>query len=1239
MADLFSNRHLAAGRDRAIAVYQSHRTRKIALIVAIVVIVFGILGFLAAPSIIRSQIEKRASAALQRPVTLGAAHLNPYTLRLQLDQLHIADSDGKSAFVDVDQAVINVSWASLFRMAPVLDELVVQHPRIRIVRTGDQRFNFSDIIDRFNATPSDPKAAPARFALSNISVHAGDIQFADEAMKANHHVEQLELGIPFIANLPSDTDVFVQPLLSMSVDGSPLRVEGHTKPFADSRDSTINFRLDRLDLARYIGYAPTTLPIAIPKGLLSGDLVLHFVQAKPTPQLQLTGKLQIDDFVLNSSNGQAILSLGKGTTELSDVQPLTSRYVLGALVLDHAQLYYTAGAGGHSNFDALTAPPAKADADKKTEPTDLRIASMTLTNSAIHYTDAAGSKIDLGNLRGSMQGLSLQAAPVAKLDVTAQFFGGDLGMKGTVDLAKNKLVAALTLKQVDMAPLQAATYQGINARLTKGKLDATGQLQVDWGTPFNVHLADAHATVTDFAMEPQFKGHGSPVSWATMEAEITQVDLATQQAQLGTVKATGLSLDVQRDSKKYISLVDLFAAKDAPKKPVAASGPPWHWSVAHLAFDNAAVAFTDMAAGDKPVKIKIDSVSGSMDNLSDKLNEPREMKLSGTVAKGSFTANGKLQPLPTLADLQIDTKRLDITNFQPYISVPLNVVISSARVTSNGKLHYDGRSAEPKMTYKGNAALEQVRIQDKLTGDDFLRWRTLSGSNLDVAYGSGAPRMHVGTLVLSSFYARVIVNANGTLNLSEVVANPEVAPVSVTRAENEQPAGAAVPPTPAPAATAPAPAAATAAAPSKTTKGTTTTAIVPATNAPATPPADVRIGGITLVNGQLNYTDNFIKPNYTANLTKVTGKIGTIATTPGDPPAELSVQAALNDNSPVDIDGTVNPLQPVAFLDIKGKANEVELTGLSAYSTKYTGYPITAGKLTMDVHYTLDQRKLNADNHIFITQLTFGDRDESPGIKHMPVKLAVALLKDTQGNIDVDVPVSGSLDDPQFSMGGLIWRAIGNLIAKAATAPFRLLGAAFGGGSHEDLGYVEFDAGSAVLDKNAQDRLGKVVAMLNQKNTLNLDLIGRIDPSKDQDGLRKVTVDNMVRRAKALDQDGKNADTSDAALASVNVTPDEYEKYLKRAYKDDDFKGKPKNIIGLKKSLEPDEMRSLMETNISVDDAAMRDLAQRRASAVQSWLKGKIDDKRVSIKDPKMDTKDIDDKGKTTRVEFGLHQG
>jgi len=411
----------------------------------------------------------------------------------------------------------------------------------------------------------------------------------------------------------------------------------------------------------------------------------------------------------------------------------------------------------------------------------------------------------------------------------------------------------------------------------------------------------------------------------------------------------------------------------------------------------------------------------------------------------------------------------------------------------------------------------------------------------------------------------------------------------------------------------------------------------PVSSAAAAPAADIHIGEVTLANGQLNYTDNFIKPNYTANLTSLTGRVGAFGTTAGEPPAELVAQAKLDDASPVDISGSINPLVPVAFLDIKGKATDVELTRLSAYSGKYTGYPITKGKLTADVHYLLDQGKLNADNHIFITQLTFGERTNSPGVSHLPVKLAVALLKDAEGNIDVNVPVSGSLDDPQFSLGSMIMRAFGNLIAKAATAPFRLLASAFGG-SHEDLGYVEFAPGSAVLDGPAKDRLGQIVQMLSRKPALTLDISGRADPPRDEAGLRKVTVDDLIRREKLAKESGDRAaaDASATTLAEVTVTPDEYERYLRRAYRHADFE-KPKNVLGLSKSLEPDEMRGLLETHVDTDAAAMRALAERRAAVVQDWLHGKLDDRRIAIKPPKLDASGINDKGKSTRADFGLH--
>jgi uncharacterized protein involved in outer membrane biogenesis len=1202
-------------RDCGERLYRSHRARKSTLIIVIVLVVYGLLGFFAAPPIIKSQLQTRLTSALGRNVSVGRVHLNPYTLRLELDQLKIDGQAGQPPLADVGALIIDASWTSLFRMAPILDELSLQQPQLRLMRSAPQQFNFSDILARLRSTPAKPDSKPTRFAVSNISVHGGVVTFADAVTHSSHRIDHIDVGIPFIANLPRDTNVFVQPLLAMSVDGSPLRITGHTKPFAGSRESDITFALHRLDLPRYLAYAPEALPFAIPSGLLSGGLTLHFVQTMTAPRVRLSGMLRFDDLTLDSPQRQPILKLQRGTIQLVDVEPLLSRYVFGRLQLDGAALWYTQTGVGHSNFDSLLAP-SKPSATP-VPPTDLRIASLELADSTFHYADADQHGIDLSQLRGTITGLSLLAAPPAKLDLAGQLDGGNIAAKGTLDLATSKMAAALTLQQVGLAPLQGVAGMPLDGHTAHGKLSATGDMRLDWSKAVNVQLAKTRASVTDFALAPHGKDGAVPVAWQKLDVALDAFDLAKQTATVGAVTTDGLKLDVQRLADKRVSLLQLFASP--PQRGVRAKPAPWHWSVAHVGFSNAAVAFTDDAAGPKPVKMQLDKLEGSLDHLDDKLDAASPVKLSGTIGRGSFRLDGALRPSPLEADLQVETQRLGIADLESYIGVPLNVTLSRAQITSRGRLRYAARGATPQIVYRGDASLDNVSIQDKLTGDDFLRWRALAATNLNAAFGTGTPRIEIGRLALTAFYARVIINANGRMNVSDVIANPSTAPVSVTRAN--------APTTPAPASAPPAPAASVASAPS--------TAAQPAS---ATPAADIHIGGITLAHGQLNFTDDFIKPNYTANLTRLHGTIGGFGTAPNAPPAAITLEAAMNDNAPVVINGSMNPLQPEARLDVTGKATGVELDRVSTYSAKYTGYPITAGKLDADVHYTLDQRKLSANNHFFITQLTFGDRDESPGVKHLPVKLAVALLKDSQGNVNIDLPVSGSLDDPQFSIGGLVWRAVVGLITKAVTAPFKLLGAAFGGGHHEDLDYVVFAPGSAVLDTNAQSRLKQIMAMLQQKPGLKLQVTGRVDPAKDVAGLRKVTVDNLIRRAKVEDTEGKHADVSDAALAAVEITPDEYMKYLKRAYKDDDFKGKPRDYLGLKLP-KPAEMRKLMTDHVPTDRKALQALAGRRADAVRAWLlASKFAADRITLEPSKLDAQGIDAGAPTTRVQFGISQ-
>lgn len=1185
---------LTAARGKAQQLYQSHRLRKTALIVAIVLVVFGLIGFFAAPPIIKSQLQTRLTATLGRPVSVGAAHLDPFTLRLQLDKLHIADRDGHSPFVDVDQVLVNASWTSLFRMAPVLDTLTLQRLQLHITRSAPQQFNFSDLIERFAGQPTAPDSKPARFALSNISVHDGDITFDDRVQHARHHIDHLELGIPFIANSPHNTDVFVEPLLAMNVDGSPLRIAGKTKPFANSLESVIGFTLDHLDLPRYLSYVPVALPVAIPRGQLSGQLELHFAQSKPDMQVRLTGQLQLDDFALAGADGTPVVELGHASAVLDDVEPLLSRYQLGVVQLNQLGLHYTRKPNGHSNFDALTGAANKPAASAKpavAAVTDVRIAALTLQGGRFDYTDATGRKpatLTLQSIHGTLRGLSTLAAPAGAIDLAAQLNGGSVGVVGKLDLANSRYSGKLDLKGVALAPLLPLAPPLLNADVAKGSLDANGQLQADWGKAFNLTLQPASATINDFAL----RQHGrTPLAWQSLQADIIRFDLASSTAQLDQVNLHGLQVDARRLRDGRIDLADLL--KSTPSPPVRNHAPPapsWHWSVAHVGISNSTLALTDSRITGRRGRVVVKADKFGIDGVTDNLHKPLKLDFAGSIDRGRFRVDGRVRPEPLDADLRVHTTRLDVAALQSLVSVPLNVSVASALLSANGRVRYRDHQPQPLLDWRGRVTLGRVRVQDKLSGDDFLRWNSLNASGLRVRLGEDVPHVSVAGLALSDFYARVIINANGRLNLQDVVANPAAAPVSVTQAQK----------TPTAQQTAPMAASTTAA-----------------------PAADIRIGQVTLARGHLNYTDNFIKPNYTANITQLDGKIGAFGTA-GGPPAELTLQGQLDDNAPVNIDGTINPLAPVAFLDVKGKADGVELTHMSPYSGKYTGYPITKGRLTMDVHYQLDNGKLSADNHIFIDQLTFGDRINGPGISHLPVKLAVALLKNSQGQIDLHVPVSGSLDDPKFSVGSLIWHAFVNLIGRAVTSPFRLIASAMGGGQ-QDLGYVEFAPGSAVLDAAAQSRVTQIVKILGGKPSLKLDITGRIDPKFDESGLRKTMVDDLIR-----DEAG------DGNTDLAKLGPDEYNKYLKRAYRHAKFP-KPRDLIGLTKSQPPEVMRKLLETNAPVNADALRHLAERRADAVRQWLHGKIDDSRVFVLAPKLDAKGIDDHGKTTRADFGLH--
>ncbi|HEX7916433.1 DUF748 domain-containing protein, partial [Rudaea sp.] len=1088
-----------------------------------------------------------------------------------------------------------------------------------LARTADGRFNFSDLIDRFAGPPAKqdgapaarpsadakaPPPEPARFSLSNISVHRGEIRFDDKPTNASHRVEDIEIGIPFLANLPSDVDVFVQPLLAARIDGRPLRIEGQTKPFKDSLESTIDLTLDRLDLPQYLAYVPSELPVAIPKGLVSGSVRAHFVQDKAARQLRIDGAIVLDDFAMTDKAKTSIVEASRVIASFADVEPLISRYRFDNVNLDHAKLRYVARPGGRSNFDALYAKPKPAG-DKAPE-SEFAIAHLGLVAGRFDYVDEtlADATVTIDNLSGSVSGLDTTKGTTAAVEVSAKHNGGDLATHGKLDLAASRYAGKLSAKNVGIAPLQPfALPAGSRATIRGGTFDTEGSFVADWKGLFNLHVEPAKSTLRDVAIG--LKDAKEPaIAWKALDLALLKFDLAAGEVHQGDVVMHGLRVNARRERDGRIDLASLIGNEPATKTAAAAKSAkpvqPWKWSVARLVLDDAGATIEDHTTP-KPTRIAVEAIKGDVTGLSEDMKQPLKLALSGAIGQGGFEVNGSIKPALFDVDLKLKTRELDIAGMTAYADVPLNVRVASALLTSDGELRY-AATTPAKTAYRGRVTLGRLRVLDKLTGDDFASCRALNIGAIDYAQNGAAPmQLKLGDIALSDFYARVIMNANGKLNLSDIAGANAATPVSVTRVEgpsNPAPAAQAATPAPKPEA--------------------------------AKPAAAIQVGQITLSRGHLNYTDNFVKPNYTANITQLSGKIGAFGTAAATPPAEVTLRGLLDDNAQVDIDGKINPLTPVAYVEIKGKADSVELTHLSAYSVKYTGYPIIKGRLNADVNYLLDQGKLKADNHLTIDQLTFGEENKDPGVSHLPVKLAVALLKDSNGVIDVNVPVSGSLDDPQFSLGGMVWRAFAGMIAKAATAPFRLLAAAFkgdGDGPGADLGFVEFAPGADRLDAAAEAKLAQIAKILGEKPSLNLGIVGRTDPALDIDGLRRVTVDELIRSEYAHDHGDE--------VAAAPLSPADTDKYLEAAYKHAKFP-KEKTLVWLTKSQPPEEMRRLLEANVTIDDGSMLHLAERRAGHVVGFLHGKVEDRRLWTLAPQLTPKGIDDQGKTTRVDFTL---
>ncbi len=658
--------------------------------------------------------------------------------------------------------------------------------------------------------------------------------------------------------------------------------------------------------------------------------------------------------------------------------------------------------------------------------------------------------------------------------------------------------------------------------------------------------------------------------------------------------------------------------KRSGKKSTKNEEKPFDVSIGKIDIDNWAAKLEDHHLK-TPVTTTVSRISLDAKNLSSNLSNKNSFHLNAAVnAKGKLNVKGAVSISPLIADVKLSIKDINIAGLQPYFADKINLLVSSANLSSNAtvKLKQDKTGATTG-NIAGDIALNDVMTLDKVNEKRLMHWKSLSLNGIDIQIAPLA--IVVNDIALNDYFMRITVNEKGRFNLQDIVPDPEPAPSTTTsasptiaathegtRAQETEAVGTSGP----------------LAAPPVTARP------VQASPTALLPP--IKINKVTLENGKIRFRDSYIKPNYKATLTDFGGTI-TGLSSDANTNASINLHGKVN-NAPLMVYGDINPLKDELYLDLHAEVHGIELSPLSAYASKYTGYGIEKGQLSFEVAYKVENRELTANNRLILDQLTFNEDTQNETAEKLPVQLAVSLLRDSDGVIDIELPISGSLNDPEFSVGSIIGKAFVNMMGKAITSPFALLGSLFG--DHEDLGWLEFDAGQSAIPAQQEEKLNTLAEALKQRPELKLEVTGLADPDTDKAGLAHATLQRKLRAAKIknMGEKGKNL-----APNKVEITKTEYPILIRQVYRSENLL----SLRALAGKMSVTEMEQSLLQKVKVGPEELNALATQRAVSTKEWLmsKGQVQGARVYIRSGRLADKEddkADGKAKFSRVEFAI---
>ena len=840
---------------------------------------------------------------------------------------------------------------------------------------------------------------------------------------------------------------------------------------------------------------------------------------------------------------------------------------------------------GSLNLVQLFKLPASEPTPEQPEskPFPVRIDNIKLADGYLHFTDMRPSEpIEFLYDSMNLELKNLSTLPKDNADMTLVAMGpagGRIDWSGTLSLVPIASEGKLKVTDGQMKVWWPYVRDALPLALEDGVLNFSTDYTLNLAKDTEMVLSNVSASLAPFKINAP---DGRPlVRLERLNVSDTTVDLAKQRVVVGKIQSNNLETWASREKDGQLDWQKLLASQ--PSKPARkadetvaagaskpASAPavpnkPWQVLLKDVELRDYRVHLADKEPN-TPVALDIGPLNLKLKNFDSLNQSPFSLTLDTGIGKqGKLTASGNVNLSPMGAQLKVTTKDIDLRVAQAYIDPFIRLELRSGMLDSD--LAVNLKSVEPlAFTVEGRAQIDQLHTLDTMKNRDFLKWQRLVLEDIKYQHDDN---VSISKINITQPYVRFMINDDRTTNIDDLLI--------------PQPANSGA-----------------------------KSATKPAAKEK---PLGIYVGGIAINDGSANFADFSLTPNFATAIQQLNGQIGSINSREAKP-ASVNIAGKVDRYAPVTIKGSVNPFDPMASLDIATSFKRVELTTLTPYSGKFAGYRIRKGRLSLDVHYLITKGQLKAENKVVIEQLQLGEKVDSPDAVNLPLKLAIALLKDTDGRISIELPVTGDLNNPQFSVMPIVWQTLRNLVMRAAQAPFKFIGGLISGGGAEDLGTVSFVPGSSDLSPDAQKALNSLAEALKQRPALRLEIEGTAAQKSDgpliaQDRLEREYQYNYY---KILQRRG---DKVPAQASLLKVPDDEKGPLLEGIYRTRLKQQPPAEWGDLSRDERAAKMSAALIDFWSKSEVLLRQLGQDRASSIKDYMvdKGGLADERVYFVD------------------------